>query len=304
MRFSEFASGYVKHLAIDRGASRRTCENYDLAYQQFRGYLQGVGLADDLKHFNGNVCRDFTSYLRAGGNKATSVNTKLAALASLARYGLSTQLPGRGRFILNENPIARVVRPKRQKPHERYLYKDEVRAMFAVDMPQTSRLVLALLWETNSRASALCAANVRDLSLDGDRVLLSVMEKGNNPRVHELLPATANVLLESLKQREAQPQEPLLVNQHGARWTRTHLSDMVARTAERAGITRIPVRAHLFARHTPGSLAGQDGASLFEVAAMLGHRDPNTSKRYVHGVTADAARARVRAIVGDITGTR
>lgn len=295
MRFSEFATGYVRGLAI-RGTSRRTCENYELAYCQFRGYLQSRGLDDDVKNFNGDVCVGFAEYLAAGGNKPSSVNTKLAALSSLARYGMRTKLPGRGKYILNENPIERVERPKRQRPREKYLYRDEIRAIFEAATPY-ERLALTLMFETNLRVSALVNASVRDLSLDGDRVLLSVEEKGGNHDTFVLSAAVAEPLLKLLKEREAEPDEPLLVNSAGRRFTRTHFSDMVSRIARRAGVTRLPVRSHLFGRHSPASLAGQNGSSVFEIAAMLRHRDANTAKRYVHGVTADAARARVRELM-------
>jgi site-specific recombinase XerD len=295
MRFSELATDYVRSMAV-KGKSPRTCENYDLAYGQFRAFLQSRGLADDLRHFNGETCGEFAEYLATGGNKASSVNTKLAALASLARYGMRSKQRGKDKYILTENPIERVERPKAKKPREKYLYRDEIRAMFSVATAY-ERLTLTLLFETNLRVSALVNANVGDLSLDGDRVLLSVVEKGDNPDTFVLSPEVAEPLLETLKLREAKATEPLLVNQGNRRFTRTHFSDMVARIARRAGITRIPVRAHMFARHSPASIAGQNGANVFEIAAMLRHRDANTAKRYVHGVTADAARAKVRELV-------
>jgi site-specific recombinase XerD len=298
-KFSVFAAGYVKYLRTHRGVSERTCENYELAYGQLRAYLHGQGLPDEVKTFNADVCEAFAQYLTNGGNKPSSVNTKLAALSSLARYGMRTKSEGRDKYVMSDNPVERIERPKRQKPRERYLYRDEIRAMLGVEAPANERLALAFLFETQLRASAAVNANVRDLSFDGERLVLSVTEKGGNPDTFILDPALAEPLLESLKLRQAEPDEALLVNLHGHRYTRTHLSDMVLRLARKAGITRIPVRAHVFARHSPASLAGQDGASVFEIAAMLRHRNANTANRYVHGVTGDAARARVRALVSE-----
>src|SRR5690242_1985783 len=137
--FSKLAEDCTVFLAVARGASPRTCENYRLAYGQFRGHLQQLGLSDDVRHFNPDTVESFAKALAAGGNKPSSVNTKLSALKSLGDYGTRTKHPryqqspdiGRKRspYILEENPVTRVERPARQRPAERFLYRDEIRKL-------------------------------------------------------------------------------------------------------------------------------------------------------------------------------
>lgn len=296
MQLSRLGSDFLRYKAA-RGGSPRTAENYQLAFDQFVGHLRTLGKQDDVREFTPENVESFLTALGEGGMKGSSMNLKLAALSSLADYGLRTKGVG-GKYVLAENPVARVERPKRQKTQEKYLYAEELRALFAVEAHAEERLALRLLFDTQLRASELCDAKVRDLSLDGEAVVLQVRVKGGRPEQVTISAEIAEVLLDTLKHREAGPDEALVLGIKGRPYTRDRLSQMVLKLARRAGIKRIPVRAHVLGRHTPASLAGQSGANVFEVAAMLRHADISTAKRYVHGVSSDAARASVRALVG------
>jgi site-specific recombinase XerD len=295
MQLSRLCSDFIRYKAA-RGGAPRTAENYELAFGQFRAFLTSKGLDDDIRNFTGDEVAGFVEYLNGLGVKANSTNTKLAALSSLGDYGLKIKT-SRGKYVLSENPVSRVERPKPDKPHERYLYAQEIRDLLAVSAPAYERLALRLLLDTQLRASAAAKARVRDLSQDGERLLLHVVEKGGRHDTVELPLDLAEALLAVLKQREAGPDDPLLVNSKGVAYTRTSLSEMIARLARRAGITRLPVRAHLLARHSPASLAGQAGATEFEIAAMLRHASTATARRYVHGVAGETARRRVRELL-------
>lgn len=292
MQVSALANQYLKWFGA-RGASPRTIECYDLTYSQFVAFLMGKGKENDLRQFTPENIDAFTTYLTENGRKASSINVKLAALHSLGEYGVKSK-DAKGRYFLAENPLDRVFRPKRQKPAEKYLYKVELQQLLAVECPATVRVALELLVDTALRASEIALANVSHLSLDGDRVLLAVTVKGGAPRVVTLGTRVGQMLLESLRFREARPDDPLVVNEKGERYTRTTISEMVLRLARKAGISRILVRAHVL-RHSVATLASASGADLKTIAEMLNHSDTNTVSRYVHRKDAvDAARDAVR----------
>jgi len=296
MQLSRLATDYVRHLAVARAASPRTCECYDLAYRQFLFHLQERGLQDAVKHFTPDNVQSWVETMLEAGIKRSSVGMKLAALASLGRWA-KTRKDERGKYVLDENPIERIERPKKSRPAPKFLTADELRAILAVECRPCERLALRALVETQARVSELARARVSDLHLDGDRVGVQVTRKGGRADLVWLSPETSALLLDALKHREAGAVEPALVNTAGRAYTRSSLSELVARLAKRAGVTRVKwIGAHLFARHTPASLAARAGASVPEIAAMLGHADLASARHYVHGVTADAARDRVRAL--------
>lgn len=292
MQISALSRQYLRFF-LARGASPRSADCYDLTHRQYIAYLSGAGLTDDIRHFTPETVDGFATYLKENGRKASSINVKLAALHSLGEYGVKTK-DSKGRYILAENPLTRVYRPKRERPQEKYLGKAEIQALLSEPCPAPVKLVVDLLVDTALRASELANAHVSDLRLDAERIILSVKVKGGKHHEITVGREVAGRLLESLKFREAKPTDPLLANEKGERYTRTTLSEAVLRLARRAGITRIPVRAHVL-RHSIATMASATGADVPTIAAMLNHSDIHTAGRYVHRKDAvDAAREAVR----------
>jgi site-specific recombinase XerD len=296
MRISALSQQFLRFF-VARGHSPRSAETYDISISSYLASLRDQGFDDDIRSFTPETVEAFATSLQERGLKASTINLRLAALHSLGQFGVKTK-DARGKYILEENPLTRVYRPKRQRPKEKYLSLAEVRALLAAPCSAPERLVIDLLVDTGLRASEIADANVEHLRLDGERVVLSVRVKGGRHREITLGPEAAARLLESLKFREAQPADPLLVSARGDRFSRTSLSEVVCRVARRAGITRFPVRAHVL-RHTVATLASATGADVPTIAAMLNHSDIHTVQRYVHRQDAvDAAREAVRRALG------
>ena len=295
MRISKLATDFLRFF-VARGGSPRSAETYGRGIESYIAHLGTIGFADDVRDFTPDTVESYVESLTARGLRASTVNVAMAALHSMGVYGTRSR-DGRGRYILAENPVARVYRPKRQRPAEKYLGLTELRALLAVQLPAPERLAIDLIVDTALRASELTEANVADLREDGEAVILSVKVKGGSHREVILGPPVAGRLIESLRFREARPTEPLLVNARGERYTRTSLSEVVLRAARKAGITRIPVRAHVL-RHTVATLLSATGAELPTIAAVLNHSDLATVHRYVHRKDAvDEARAAVRRLI-------
>jgi len=294
MRLSDLTQ---KYLADPRYlSSPRSKETYDRCIGQFVAYLMNQKLENSVEQFTPENIKGFVQYLFTAGQCASTVNTALSCLSGLARYGMQHEKAKGAGYVIDTNPVDRVKRPKSEPPVAKYLALDEVRAILATECPANERLALMLIVDQPLRATEWCEAKVRDLSLDDDRVVLTVRVKGGNQRSKMLGTSAAAALIASLKLREAGKDEPLILNSLGKAYTRQTLSEMTARVARRAGITRIPVRTHVI-RHTIASAAASAGASEHEIAEMLNHSGLSTVKRYVHGVRPDAALARVREAI-------
>lgn len=100
--------------------------------------------------------------------------------------------------------------------------------------------------------------------------------------------------------RDARGTDPILVNSYGDRWRRTSLSELFARIAKRAGVTRVEARAHSF-RHALNVLARTSGLEVQQRAAMLNHVDTRMLAQYDHEMADDAAHAR-SAVWGVVRG--
>lgn len=297
MMLSELASKYTGDIRyLSTGRSKDT---YDHCLAQFIGWLTvTMKLENSIRQFTPANVNGFVEYLQQQGLKATTINLRLAALSGMAKYGMQRETRP-GKYLLNENPVDRIKRPKNKKPPERYLVLDELRLVLnAPDTPVNEQLVLLAFADQPLRASEWAGLSVRDARLvDDNRIAISVRVKGGNYKTKVLGERFSRALDADLKVREPRPDDPLLVNSVGKRYTRQTISEVVHRAAKRAGVTRVPVRAHLI-RHTIASAAGADGASDHAIAAMLGHSGTQTVKRYVHGVRPDEALERIRGVLG------
>lgn len=301
MQFSTLATQYIRHLGQYKGFSPRTCECYELAYAQFRGFLQMQSKTDDVRHFEPDTCEAFARHLGEGGMRPNSVRVKLAALSSLAGYGMKVKA-GKA-YVLDENPMKRFDWPRKQRVGRKFLYKEELDTLRAAVCPANEALLRDLFLDTGNRVSELVLANVEDLGMDAkERIFLSVSVKGRS-RAEEKVPISlgkevAERLVESIKFREAGGKDPLVVNQAGHRYSRSAVYEVIRRIAARAGITRLPVGPHTL-RHSYANAARAAGCDVTTQAALLNHTDTGTVQRYNHLMPEETftARERVREVM-------
>jgi site-specific recombinase XerD len=282
MRFSDLARGFTDYLVARRG-------------DQFVGYLVSAGRPNDAKEFTAENVDGFASWAAARGVGGNTIRNRLSALSALAKYAMRVKAPRGHGYVLDGNPVDRVERPRFAEPPEKWLTLDELHAMVvaAEGASPCDRLAFAAVLDQPLRASEWCSANVADLTLAaGDKVALEVRVKGGARRKKVLGDRLAADLTRTLREREAKPAEPLLLNGRGTRYTRQGFSGIINRIAQRAGLGRA-VRAHAI-RHAVASLAAHHKASQYEIAEMLNHRSLATAQRYIHGVSPDRALASVR----------
>lgn len=273
-----------------------TRETYLRRLDQFLAYLIDCDRPNAVDSFNEENVRGFVGYLRdEAGIGANSIRSILSALSSFAKWAMTEKHPKRRGHLLESNPVEHIKRPKHVPPPEKWLTLDQLHVLLAAVKDDRERLALSALADQPLRASEWCRANVADLYQEGDTVGVQVRVKGGAYRRKALSPQFTEVLLKHLREREARPGDPILVNIHGKRWSRQGLSNLIDRIAQRAGLG-VPVRAHMI-RHTIASRAAFNGSSVYEIAEMLNHRSLQTAQRYIHGVRGDVALDKVRGEV-------
>ena len=132
------------------------------------------------------------------------------------------------------------------------------------------------------RVSEVANANVGDLEQVGDRAQLRVRVKGGKEKRVPISPEVAGQLRGYLDYRGTlPPSAPLIVNSRGQRWTRTGLSQLMARIAVDAGVHRIKVSAHKL-RHTAATVALASGVNPLAVSRLLNHSSLSITQQYLH----------------------
>jgi site-specific recombinase XerD len=192
--------------------------------------------------------------------------------------------------------------PREDEPLPRFLDDGEYSQLMAVveaDTDPLRRLVLELLARTGMRVSELCALEADALVHMGNAPWLRIpIGKLRNDRYIPLHP----LLVELIEHRQATaPADNTgrLLTKNGQPISRHTVTRMCHLVARRAGISHL--HPHRF-RHTLATQSINLGMSLDAIAALLGHRSLDMTRRYArianHTVAAEYARvtAQVEAL--------
>lgn len=286
MMLSTLARDCCVWLETYKNYSPRTAASYGRTYTQFVEFLkQERRVTDDIRQFTDEHVAAFAEALGRIRISPNSIVRSLAALSTLARFGMQRK-DAHGRRLVPENPTKSFEWPRRRLTETKYLRPDELRAFLAYELREPyKRLARAVLFDTGLRAQELSRANVGDVHESGGLYYVSVAVKGRGvERKYDvpLSPGCADLVRDALlSEGRLNPDAPLLVNSAGQRWHPTALTNMVARLGRDAGITRFRIGCHTV-RHTVNVLARIGGADVVARSKVLGHANPHSLERYEH----------------------
>lgn len=225
-----------------------------------------------------------------GPRSAATLNRLRSALSALLRFAKRQRLLPRGWV----NPVLEIEALRENNARTRFLSEPERERLLRVarlsKWPKLHLLVLMAL-TTGARRGELLRLTYGDLDLAAGTAYLRTSKNGE-PRVLPLTPAVVaeigrlgvkadDVLVFAAKYHPDQPMS----------------FDTVWRTALRqAAIENF--RFHDL-RHSCASYLAQSGASLAEIADVLGHKSLDVTRRYAH-LTVDHKRRLVQRVLGAI----
>lgn len=295
MLLSKSFQDALQYLGSVRSYSAATLSNRERAGSQFIAFLRSTGQPDDVRSFNVDTVMDFGVFLGKQGCHPNTINNKLDALSSFARYLLKRK--DALRFI-QVDPTKAFERPAPVKVETKFLYPDELVKFMAVETSPEGALAREVFVDTGIRVAEACEANVGDLQEVDGVVYLTIAVKGRRQRHAEpasvpLSATCAEIVKSVIAARVPKPKAdaPLLLDLHGRRWNRTQLSIYMARLGERAGITRVSTSPHRL-RHTANVIARQAKIDAPTRAKMMNHRSQATLARYDHLVPGELAQGR------------
>ena len=298
MTLSQCMTDCLVYLGSVRHYAAGTVGQYDRTFKQYLHSLSTQGRRDEVRSFTQETVLAFITDL---GRRQVSPNTiisKLGALSTLAQFAMHLR-DERGKVRLAENPTKGFPWPEPVKTETKFLHQDELRRFLEAPVAAHVRLAIDTLLGTGVRVSEACEANVEDLVDMGGEHYLMIHVKGRKRQGEErqsvpVSPALAQALTDALLARGIPDAgEPLLVNGSGRRWTRTHLTETMARVGKVAGIKRLNVSAHKL-RHTANVLARVAGIDPLTRSRMLTHSDPRAQARYDHLLPRETYQARLR----------
>jgi len=280
--------------------AERTAKGYLRAGRCFLDWLERRGIAlpevrtDDILAYQTEL---YGLRKKDGKPYSTYDHThRVAAVKTLFRF-----LARRG-YLLSD-PSAAVEYPRREQRLPRgVLTPPEARAIveapeLATPMGLRDRALLETLYATGIRAAELGNLKTEDVDAE-ERVLRVILGKGKKDRNVPLTRAAAEAIEAYLaygrpQMRGARKSPLLFLAPRGGRMYDSHLNDVVARWAFKAGVKR-HVTCHTF-RHSVATHLLKGGADIRHIQVLLGHSSLQSTERYTRVEVSDLKEVMKRA---------
>ena len=285
---------YLDHLVVERGLADNTLKSYRRDLRRYLGHLAGLGI-DDVTKVTEAAVSGFLMSLREGDEEHQPLSAGSAARTVVAVRGFHKFAVREG--LATNDPAAAVRPPASAKRLPKALPLAEIEAILeAAGSPGTSlalrdRALLEVLYGTGARISEAVGLDLDDLDLEEGTVLLR--GKGGKERMVPV-GSYARQAVEAYVVRGrpdlsgvGRGTAALFLNARGGRLSRQSAWAVLAKAAERAGVTA-EVSPHTL-RHSFATHLLDGGADVRVVQELLGHASVTTTQVYTL-VTVDSLR--------------
>jgi integrase/recombinase XerD len=285
---------YLDHLVVERGLADNTLKSYRRDLRRYAGWLAAQGV-DSLDAVQEATVTGFLMALREGDPDHPPLSAGSAARTVVAVRGFHRFAVREG--LTKADPSAAVHPPAPAKRLPKALpLADIERILEAAGAPGTTlalrdRALLEVLYGTGARISEAVGLDLDDLDLTDSTVLLR--GKGGKQR---LVPvgsyareAVDAYLVRGRSELSAAGRglPAVFLNARGGRLSRQSAWSVLAKAAERAGVTA-EVSPHTL-RHSFATHLLDGGADVRVVQELLGHASVTTTQVYTL-VTVDSLR--------------
>jgi integrase/recombinase XerD len=279
---------------VERGLAENTLKSYRRDLRRYVAHLAGLGV-EDVSEVTESAVSGFLMSLREGDAEHQPLSAGSAARTVVAVRGFHRFAVREG--LAQSDPAAGVRPPASAKRLPKALPLSDIEAILeAAGAPGTTlalrdRALLELLYGTGARISEAVGLDVDDLDQDEGTVLLR--GKGGKERVVPVgsyaREAVEGYLVRGRPNLAATGRgtAALFLNARGGRLSRQSAWAVLAKAAERAGVTA-EVSPHTL-RHSFATHLIDGGADVRVVQELLGHASVTTTQIYTL-VTVDSLR--------------
>jgi site-specific recombinase XerD len=253
-------SDFTDHL-VGQDLAGRTVAAYTDHVRLFAAWFELTnGQPLDKTNITQTDVREFKQHLVQRGAAPATINTKLAALKSFATWcGISFQVSG-----IEQQPLAPRWLDRRQRAallREAELAINAAKFNTRRGLAIHNRAIIVLLLNTGLRVSELCTLQPADVIAGQRSGTVTVNGKGSKVRTVALNKEARAALQAITLPLQLKPRQ---------------VERIIAELGRRAGVQATP---HVL-RHTFAKSLIDSGVPADRVAALLGHDDLDTTRRY------------------------
>ncbi|MBA2717313.1 MAG: site-specific tyrosine recombinase XerD [Propionibacteriales bacterium] len=276
---------YLDHLVVERGLAINTVTSYRRDLRRYAAFLgnRGINRVDVVAPVD---VAEFLMRLREGDADHLALSAGSAARTVVAVRGFHTFMLREG--LCTNDPAAEVKPPAPPRRLPKALPLSDVEAILSAasaggtTLAQRDAALLEFLYGTGARISEAVGLDVDDLDLEQGAVRL--LGKGSKERIVPVgsyaKAACASYLTRSRPALAASGKAgpAVFLNARGGRLSRQSAWAVLARAAERAGVSTA-VSPHTL-RHSFATHLLDGGADIRVVQELLGHASVTTTQVY------------------------
>jgi integrase/recombinase XerD len=283
---SDHLADFFNYLSIEKGLASNTISAYRLDIEKFFHYLSTNQLS--LENVTPEQLSSYVAWLRGMENTEFKIGESSIARNIISIRSYFTYLAKEHKF---NNPSSNFKPPKIGKRLPKALTIDQVMSMLNIAgtdlISSRDKALVELLYATGARVSELINLNTLDIStVDtevGTTTTVKLKGKGGKERVVPIgsfaVAAVNDYLVRSRPTLlKVSTQKALFLNQRGGRLSRQSAWNLVAKAAERAGLSD-QVTPHSM-RHSFATHLLDGGADIRVVQELLGHSSVTTTQIY------------------------
>jgi len=283
---SDHLADFFNYLSIEKGLASNTISAYRLDIEKFFHYLSTNQLS--LEQVTPEQLSFYVAWLRGMENTEFKIGESSIARNIISIRSYFTYLAKEHKF---NNPSSNFKPPKIGKRLPKALTIDQVMSMLNIAgtdlISSRDKALVELLYATGARVSELINLNTLDISTSdtqaGTTTTVKLKGKGGKERVVPIgsfaVAAVNDYLIRSRPSLlKVSTQKALFLNQRGGRLSRQSAWNLVAKAAERAGLSD-QVTPHSM-RHSFATHLLDGGADIRVVQELLGHSSVTTTQIY------------------------
>src|SRR5699024_10901429 len=276
--FDENVSSFLSHLKM-KGRSVYTILYYKRELRKFMVTLEEGGVATRLRRLTSDIImNEYVMYVsEEKGARHASIAATLRALKAFLNWAIS-------RGIISQNPMNDVpigkVKPKTIETFTR----DQIRNLLAqpdreLFIGLRDYTIMVTLLETGIRVRELADIKMNDVRFSDNQIL--IRGKNGDDRLVPFQTQTRRVLRDYIKARGQADVDYLFITHDDRQMNRDSVGRRPIKYGRMAGIDTVTCSPRTF-RHTFAKMSVKNGADLFALQQILGHKSLDMVRVYVN----------------------
>lgn len=288
--FSENLNAFLIDLKF-RNRSEYTIDYYRRELRKFMYTLEEQRFKTRLRRLDSTIIKD--GYIRymyeEKGVEHATIAATMRALKAFLNWAV-------GQGVIEKNPMNEITIGTPKAPVIETFTRDQIRVLFSQPNPKLfvglrDLTIMTIMLDTGVRVRELCDIKVNDVRMSDEQIL--VEGKNGEDRLIPIQTQTKRLLNRYIKARGNSPVDWLFITHDDEKMNRDSVRRRIAKYGRMANIKNVRCSPHTF-RHTFAKMSVQNGADIFTLQRILGHKTLDMVRRYVNMFGNDVKEAHER----------